>query len=680
MQSTLTTHPVAASKRDIDPKLGDLFQQLCLQERDDAPDNPHIPDRNSYMDPDTDGWIQAEYKWALDEAADSAVSLPYLDDEGPDACGPHIYDPTLFSPPQSKPSSPSRRSIKLHDHNDDKPLPEVPQSPRFHAHRPPPIPPPSPRSPRVFASSPLSPPLSPRLAEFPSPPVSPQSRAFPRSRPPSTSNASMASVRNTPPKAVPTKRHATYPSISSTLDLLGDRETELEKRAGVYVDPAEPSVVEKIAATPRSRSGSVMTSSGSIGRGSVGRGSVGRSSIDTPRASMGTPRSSMVVPGPSFPPPVRKQRPALPTLLTSTSSPQLRTLAQLAATTPSASTATLIPARPSFSSLSGASASSAPQHATASAPVTSAHTPQIPPLGIEEEEQQLPSRWSLDSIASRPAPSAYTPPPGAAPASPQSAKARKRDRLISFISRGRSGSLGKVPAASGSPSARPSLDVARRSTSKEPLFEMVAPPSISASSSLSSSVSSLLATPLDSAAPSPRPQYSDPFSPTSDSFFPDSGAKGRFAESADEFPAPPPSPPPEPTLPLPSPGTPTASFFFPPRPPSLFAALRLSKRRKRKLVISGAPFSEGTETHAFARAALGAEDLALRRGEQRRRYENVVRWCEGFGALRKIERKDDGSLHVYWKDWEVADRVCRIQAQVYIKDVGRVSLAWHYIN
>ncbi|PCH45098.1 hypothetical protein WOLCODRAFT_155105, partial [Wolfiporia cocos MD-104 SS10] len=96
---------------------------------------------------------------------------------------------------------------------------------------------------------------------------------------------------------------------------------------------------------------------------------------------------------------------------------------------------------------------------------------------------------------------------------------------------------------------------------------------------------------------------------------------------------------------------------------SLFAALALKRRRKKKLVIAG----------VLAGAGAGA-------AEQARRYENVVRWCRGFGETRKIERREDGSLHVYWKEWEVADRVCRVQAQVYIKDVGRVSLAWHYTS
>ena len=52
-----------------------------------------------------------------------------------------------------------------------------------------------------------------------------------------------------------------------------------------------------------------------------------------------------------------------------------------------------------------------------------------------------------------------------------------------------------------------------------------------------------------------------------------------------------------------------------------------------------------------------ADDLHHRQAEQQRRVQNVVRWCESFGPVRKIETKEDGSLHVYWKDWEVADMV-----------------------
>ncbi|TFY69842.1 hypothetical protein EVJ58_g170 [Rhodofomes roseus] len=203
----------------------------------------------------------------------------------------------------------------------------------------------------------------------------------------------------------------------------------------------------------------------------------------------------------------------------------------------------------------------------------------------------------------------------------------------------------------------------------------------------------------------------DPFSPDSRSFVPEAyaapnprpGAGGALLppfEYQDVYephhrpPTPPTSPPPQPTLPLPSPGTPSASFLSSPqqRSQSFFASLPFkmgTKRRDKKLVITGVPLEDADD----------GKDTDWKANEKRRRYENVVRWCEGFGEVRKIERKPDGTLHVFWRDWESADmvrysvisymlltdastvlQVCRVHAQVYIKDVGRVSLAWQFIN
>ncbi|KAI0761544.1 hypothetical protein BD413DRAFT_441356, partial [Trametes elegans] len=125
------------------------------------------------------------------------------------------------------------------------------------------------------------------------------------------------------------------------------------------------------------------------------------------------------------------------------------------------------------------------------------------------------------------------------------------------------------------------------------------------------------------------------------------------------------SPPPEPMLPPPSLSTPSPSFFCPNQwLPLLFASLMgRRRRRKKKLVISGAPL-----------------ELGPSRALSRQCVQNTVKWCESFGPVRKIETKEDGSLHVYWKDWEVADMVCRVQADVVINVVGRVRLAWLYIS
>ena len=43
--------------------------------------------------------------------------------------------------------------------------------------------------------------------------------------------------------------------------------------------------------------------------------------------------------------------------------------------------------------------------------------------------------------------------------------------------------------------------------------------------------------------------------------------------------------------------------------------------------------------------------------ENLRRYDVVVDWCTKIGEGRRIERKDDGAVHIYWKDQKVADMV-----------------------
>lgn len=126
----------------------------------------------------------------------------------------------------------------------------------------------------------------------------------------------------------------------------------------------------------------------------------------------------------------------------------------------------------------------------------------------------------------------------------------------------------------------------------------------------------------------------------------------QYHEQHHSPPTPPTSPPPEPTLPLPSPGTPTASFLVSPqqRSQSFFASLPFkkgSRRRDKKLVITGVPLEDADD----------GRDTDWKANEKRRRYENVVRWCEAFGEVRKIERKPDGTLHVFWRDWESADMV-----------------------
>ncbi|KAI0945299.1 hypothetical protein AcW1_001549 [Taiwanofungus camphoratus] len=710
MQSPHSKRSLDACREELDAKL-ELLSQLCLQDVDDsqAPDSPsNHRDRSSYRDAITDQWIQAEYRWALEAADDSAVSLPDLfdgdfEDDG-DVCMPQMYDPGLFTEPRCPPCTPTRRSLKLHQRaysEKDKPLPEIPR-PSLVRSDIPDAPPPSPRTPRspfppsvsnTPPRSPLvptnsTPPNSPRISS--SPPNSPKSRTFPRSPPAPVVPLSVSPSKASVPRPTPVQRHATYPSISSTLDLLEERESPVEKRSGVYVTgDAEMPTFEKVSvAAGRARSASA---------------SIGRSSGEALRPVVSGLNQS----------PRRKQRPTLPTLLTSTSSPQLRTLAaQCSVLSAASSTTTLLPSPLAVTPDAPDRAHGAP---LAGIPFMSAGSP-------TDRECQLPSRWSLDSVASRPVPSNPTSPSE----SQSSNKGKTRDRLISFISRGRSGSVGKTAASGVTVVSQEVLDIGRRSVSKEPQFEMVSPrPSLSTlgrplpitpstSSSASSSPSSseistpsTLPTSPEFTNASPAPVFHDPFSTSSPSFVPPESTQSRdFSESHHLTSAPgllaspfkcsngsfqdgsldsagiPGSLPPEPTLPLPSPGTPSPSFFNPQRPQSFFSSLALKRRARRrgkKLVITGVlPFTESD--HWPGDQAPSDLDTERRQRERKKRYENVVHWCENFGALRKIERKEDGSLHVYWRDWEVADMVCRVQAQVYIKGVGRVTLAWHYIS
>ncbi|KAH9924143.1 uncharacterized protein B0H18DRAFT_1012493 [Fomitopsis serialis] len=96
---------------ELDAKL-ELLQQLCLQDAGDAqaPDNPHLRSRISYVD---QRWLQAEYGWTMESAATSTVS--FLDEEEDmDACMPHLYDPTLFSDPRVTPTLPTKPTTKSH--------------------------------------------------------------------------------------------------------------------------------------------------------------------------------------------------------------------------------------------------------------------------------------------------------------------------------------------------------------------------------------------------------------------------------------------------------------------------------------------------------------------------------------------------------------------------------------
>lgn len=393
--------------------------------------------------------------------------------------------------------------------------------------------------------------------------------------------------------------------------------------------------------------------------------------------------------------PKRKQRPALSALSTSASSPQLRRLAELAATpSPSFSVGTSLLPSP-MSDLSEMTVTPDTEVVTPGEAIT--YSPLESTAEEDAGEAGLASRWSLDSVASRPRITQMA--LDDASSSPAS-KTKKRDRLLSLISgRARSGSVTKpFPPPNTPRGSSDVLDIRRidsrdaPSTSPRPSFTI--PPKISMTPSLSSSNSSnasTLATPIEpllsddpfaSDSPSCMPEDIDeepvfaenpfyqpdspllPESPRSEPRTPPSSTPQPHGHEhltlqIPERPTSPASPPPQPTLPLPSPSTPSPSFLVPsPRPQSFFATITgRQRRRKKKLVISGAPL-ELTQSRSSSSVSGGAsDDYQHRQQEQQRRVQNVVKWCESFGPVKRVEAKDDGSLHVYWRDWEVADMV-----------------------
>ena len=89
MQSSLMKRTLPASPRELDAKL-ELLQQLGYADRfyldDHSPDASISDEKAHYLDRDTDRWIQTEYNWALEEAAESAASIPDLFDGALSVC------------------------------------------------------------------------------------------------------------------------------------------------------------------------------------------------------------------------------------------------------------------------------------------------------------------------------------------------------------------------------------------------------------------------------------------------------------------------------------------------------------------------------------------------------------------------------------------------------------------
>ncbi|KAJ7103311.1 hypothetical protein B0H15DRAFT_206352 [Mycena belliarum] len=87
-----------------------------------------------------------------------------------------------------------------------------------------------------------------------------------------------------------------------------------------------------------------------------------------------------------------------------------------------------------------------------------------------------------------------------------------------------------------------------------------------------------------------------------------------------------------------------------------FASLGTRAKKKRRLVISG----------------IATGDT--------RRFEAAKRWCQSFGEVSQITRMPNDDLHVHFRNAEVADTVCRVNAKVYIRGVGSVQLSWYAGN
>ncbi|KAI0764022.1 hypothetical protein BD413DRAFT_199751 [Trametes elegans] len=117
MQDHHAKHTLAASHHDLDAKL-ELLQQLGYDSRffDEDEDVEPISDKSPYLDHDTHRWVQDEYNWALEEAADAAAGIPDLfdvEEEDEELCLPCVYDPTFFASRPSATPSPRTRAQSL---------------------------------------------------------------------------------------------------------------------------------------------------------------------------------------------------------------------------------------------------------------------------------------------------------------------------------------------------------------------------------------------------------------------------------------------------------------------------------------------------------------------------------------------------------------------------------------
>lgn len=81
MQTSLITRALSASPRELDAKL-ELLQQLGYESRYSYGEDDVLfsEKENDTYAHDTARWIQTEYSWALEEAADPPTGVPDLFD------------------------------------------------------------------------------------------------------------------------------------------------------------------------------------------------------------------------------------------------------------------------------------------------------------------------------------------------------------------------------------------------------------------------------------------------------------------------------------------------------------------------------------------------------------------------------------------------------------------------
>ncbi|KAI0088790.1 hypothetical protein BDY19DRAFT_147077 [Irpex rosettiformis] len=251
------------------------------------------------------------------------------------------------------------------------------------------------------------------------------------------------------------------------------------------------------------------------------------------------------------------------------------------------------------------------------------------------------------------------------PESPQASpvKPRKRDRLMSFISRARAGSVTKqstsptreefdlpTPQSSqfGSLVSLPRISTGTSSkrTSRSvyaPQPMAVTPSTASTSSASDTSLVTPGASQPDVSTIQEHVVQADVFGTASPTFTPSSFmpdmSDNTDVSIIDDMYEPTSL---EPTLPPPTPGSSTPSFFLPPKQEGLFAsfARKTVRRRKKKLIVSWLS-GQITSTDGLGRSQYGT----AREREQRLREDRLLKWCESFGVVRRFERRENGYPH-----------------------------------